>query len=90
MSNTADRNAFPYSNGLIIYTGMTMHMYFAGQALAGLLGRDFTLGRERDPYIQRCHVRGDEEFQRTVGLAWRFADAMCKAYDADDKRRGVE
>lgn len=90
MSNTAGRNAYPYSNGILIHTGMTLHMYFAGQAIAGLLSRDLTANHLGNPHVNHAHVRGEQSPREIQRLAWQVADAMCKAYDAEEKRRDGE
>lgn len=90
MSNTANRNAFPYVNGPVIHTGMTMHMYFAGQALTGLLARDLTSNSLGNNHVNHAYVRRDDDALGIARLAWQIADVMCQAYDAEQKKRGYK
>ena len=52
--------------------GMSLRDYFAGQALAGLLGRS-TMDV---PHCEDCRPVGDDPGEHYADIAYRYADAM--------------
>ena len=75
MSDLGDTQAFPVSLGIEgAETGMTIHQYFAGQALQGILANKRTHPGE---YLA-THAKD----------SLRAADAMILAYEGYEERAG--
>ena len=66
-----ERPAFPNSHGMFLKSGMTMHQYFAAQAMTGLLA---------NPNLRV--IDGT-----TIGHAMGAADIMCAFYEQRAKEK---
>ena len=67
--------AFPRKNGLEWQDGMTLHQYYAGQALVGLLANsnNAVIKTTAEEAVELGETTSEETFAR---LAHAYADAM--------------